>query len=181
MTLDGWDVHTGIVLGRPTTIEQSIRPTLPVDALPPKDRSKTPVVPRSESDPPTPLTRALWAYETMVILRDILDLEKEGPCPKSFNKVDHIHEELVNLAERTPPYFRLENPDTTFDEHPDCYWVPLVRATLPQLMSFNFMALHRPYIFTRAKSRTEALKASLAMLHAQRMHFASLKPQQYKT
>ncbi len=74
MTLVGWDVHTGIVLGRPTTIDWSINPTLPVDAPITEDRSNTPVVPRGENDPPTPLTRALWAYETMAPLRDILDL-----------------------------------------------------------------------------------------------------------
>ncbi len=181
MILVGWDIHTGIVLGRPTTIDRSINPTLPVDALPPKDTSKTPVIARSEDDPPTPLTRALWAYETMAPLRDILDMEKEGPCPKNFVRVDQVHETLLMMEEHTPPYFRLENPDTRFDSYPECYWLPFVRATLPQLMSFNFMALHRPYIFTRAKSRTEALRASLAMLQAQRMHFHSLKPQQYKT
>jgi hypothetical protein len=182
MILVGWDVHTGIVLGRPTTIDLSVTPpTLPIDAPLPKNRSKTPVSPRMENDPPTPLTRCLWAYRIMSPLRDILNLEKEGPCPKDFSKIDRIHQQLLELEEQTPSYFRLQNPDKRFDWLPECYWIPYVRATLPQLMSFNFMALHRPYIFTRPKSRTEALKASLEMLNAQRMHFQSLKPQQYKT
>ncbi|KAK3386907.1 fungal-specific transcription factor domain-containing protein [Podospora didyma] len=181
MILTGWDIHTGVILGRPTTISLNCAPpTLPIDAPIPKDRSKTPVMPRAEGDPPTPLTRALWAYHTMHPLLEVLKLEKEGPCPKDFSRVDKLHQQLLDLEEVTPPYFRLENPDTTFDDDPQCYWLPFVRATLPQLMSFNFMALHRPYIFTRPKSRTEALRASLNMLQAQRMYFKSLPPQQYK-
>ncbi len=182
MILVSWDVHTGVVLGRPTTIDLSIRPpTLPVDAPIPKDRSKTPVIARDPDSPPTPLTRSIWAHHVMNPLREVLDLEKEGPCPKDFSKVEKLHQKLVDIEAQTPAYFRLENPDTRFDNDPDCYWVPFVRATLPQLTSFNFIALHRPYIFTHPKSRTEALRASLNMLHAQRLHFQSLKPPQYKT
>jgi hypothetical protein len=117
----------------------------------------------------------------MCPLLDIMNLEKEGPCPKDFSKVDQIHQQLLDLEEETPPCFRIENPDKRYDLLPECYWVPYVRATIPQLMAFNRMALHRPYIFTRPKSRTEALKASLGMLNAQRIHFLSLRPQQYKT
>ena len=181
MTLIVWDLHTGIVLGRPTTIGRALEPALPVAAPIPKDRSKTPIQPRGEDDPPTPITRALWSYQIMVFLRDICDLEQEGPCPKDFERVDRIDEELHALEERTPGWFRLENPDTTFDNHPDCYWLPWVRATMPQLIAFDFMALHRPYIFTRPASRSRALKSSLAMLHSQRLHFQTLRPEQYKT
>lgn len=181
MILSGWDAHTGVVLGRPTTIDNSLVPTLPVDAPLPKDRTKTPVLPRGENDPPTPLTRALWAYRTIAPLREILALEKEGPCPRDFSKVDRIHRELQELEARTPPFFRREKPDKRFDRLPQCSWVPLVRATLPQLMSFNFMALHRPYVFTRAESRTQALKASLEMLEAQKTHFQNINKYQYKT
>lgn len=182
MTLVGWDIHTGVILGRPTSIALSaMPPTLPIDAPIPKDRSKTPVLPRGEDDPPTPLTRALWAYQIMAQLREVLDLEKDGPCPKDFSRVDRVHEHLLELEEQTPPYFRVENPDKRFDSLPECYWIKYIRATLPQLLYFNLMALHRPYIFTRPKSRTEALKASLSMLNAQRIHFQSLKPEHYKT
>ncbi|KAJ9133583.1 OMPdecase-domain-containing protein [Pleurostoma richardsiae] len=181
MILMGWDLHTGIVLGRPTSIDGSVNYTLPIDAPLPKDRRKSPIRPRTDDDPPTPLTRALWAYEMMRPLHDILELEKEGPCPKNFDRVDKVHQGLLDLEARTPAYFRLENPDTRFDDLPECYWIPFVRATLPQIVSFNYMALHRPYIFTRAHSRTEALKSSLAMLEAQRKHFSTINPQQYKT
>ncbi len=182
MILVSWDIHTGVVLGRPTTIDLSTAPpTLPVDAPIPKDRSKAPVRERDEDFPPTPLTRSIWSHHALAPLREVLDLEKEGPCPKDFSKVDKLHQKLLDIEAQTPAYFRLDNPDTRYDDLPECYWLPSVRATLSQLISFNFIALHRPYIFTHPKSRTEALKASLSMLHAQKLHFQSLKPQQYKT
>lgn len=58
--------------------------------------------------------------------------------------------------------------------------MPLVRGTVPLLSTFNKMALHRPYVFTRPHSRKEALKASLDMLNAQRDHFATIGPKHYK-
>lgn len=182
MNLLGWDLHTGAVLGRPTSVDHRLmNRSLPVDSVIPKDRRKSPIVPRGEDDPPTPLTRAIWAWESMSPLRDILDLEKEGPFPKDFSKVGKIHQDLLDLQARTPPPFRLENPDTRFDNLPECWWLPYARPALLQIMAFNFMALHRPYIFTRPASRNEALKASLDMLEAQRLYFAMLKPQQHKT
>lgn len=178
--LMSWDVHTAIVLGRPTSIDTSFRYTLPLDAPTPKDPSKVPVTLRSEHDPPSPLTRTLWVYRTTMALRDIIELEKDGPCPKDFDKVDKVHQSLDELEAQTPAYFRIENPDTRYDDLPECFWVPLVRGTVPLLLSFNKMALHRPYVFTRPYSRKEALKASLKMLVAQRDHFASIGPKQYK-
>lgn len=177
-----WDVHTAVVLGRPTTVNLSLTPPIvPVDAPIPKDRRTTPIRPRGEHDPPTPLTRTLWGYYLTSQLRDILDLEKEGPCPKDFSKIDKIHERLLDMQDQTPAYFRVEHPDTRFDALPECHWIPYARALLPQVISFNLMALHRPYIFTRPKSRTQALRASLDMLEAQRLYFEAIDPQQYRT
>ncbi len=141
ITLVSWDVHTGAVLGRPTTIDRSIDPTLPIDAPIPKDRSKTPVLCRGENDPPTPLTRALWSYKIIAPLRDILDLEKDGPCPKNFTRVDQIHDDLLALDEKTPPFFRMENPDMRFDHLPGCSWLPGARTTLLSVLAFNFIAV----------------------------------------
>ncbi|KAK7920870.1 fungal specific transcription factor domain-containing protein [Apiospora marii] len=182
MILVVWDLHTGAVLGRPTSVDyRPLKRSLPIDAQIPKDRRKTPIYPRGEDDPPTPLTRALWTFEIMKPLREILDLEKEGPFPKDFSKVERIHQDLLDLQARMPAALRLDNPDTRYDDLPECWWLQMMRPTLPQTLSFNFMALHRPYIFTRASSRYEALKASLAMLEAQRYQFAALSPHQYKT
>ncbi|RYP74493.1 hypothetical protein DL771_002967 [Monosporascus sp. 5C6A] len=182
MTLLGWDLHTGAVLGRPTSVNfRLLNRSLPIDVVMPNDSKKMPLVPRGEGDPPTPLTRAIWAFKMMQPLRDILDLEKEGPFPKDFSKVDKLHQQLLEIEANTPGPFRLENPDTRFDNLPECWWLPLVRPSLPQIAAFNFMALHRPYIFTRAASRREALRASMAMLESQRSYFCVLRPHQFKT
>ncbi|KAK4101910.1 hypothetical protein N658DRAFT_448267 [Parathielavia hyrcaniae] len=183
LMLAQWDIHMAAVLGRPTNISLSMAPpSLPVDAPVSKDPSTTPVRPRGGNDPPTPLTRAIWSHHLMEPLKEIVELEKEGPCPRDFARVDRLHHQLLDVDARTPSFFRLSHPDTRFDDLPECRgWLPAVRVLLPQLTNFELMALHRPYIFTRPTSRTEALKASLAMLHAQRLQFMALKPQMYKT
>ncbi|CAJ2510747.1 Uu.00g063720.m01.CDS01 [Anthostomella pinea] len=177
-----WDLHTGAVLGRPTSVDfRPMNRSPPLDAIIPRNPKRVPLVPRTENDPPTPLTRALWAFEVMRPLRDIIDLEKEGPFPKDFSKVEKIHQDILDLQARTPPPFRLENPDTRFDHLPECWWLPVVRPNLPQIPAFNMMALHRPYVFTRPDSRREALLASIQMLESQRQQFAVLQPAQHRT
>ncbi|KAJ0280222.1 hypothetical protein COL940_006359 [Colletotrichum noveboracense] len=139
------------------------------------DRRKTPIAPRDdEKDPPTPLTRGIWAFKLVGPMREILELEHDGPCPKDYSKVDRVHQMCMELDETTPAYFRLENPDRRWDDEPSCYWLQSARFYLPQMNLFNLMALHRPYIFNRPKSRTEALKASIEMLHRQMLTFQGL-------
>lgn len=181
MILSGWDIHTAVVLGRPAAIDDTLEPKLPIDAVLTTNRSTSPVLPRGVGDVPTPLTRALWAFQIIKNLRKIQALEKEGSCPEDFSHVDRLDQELRQLDQRIPPFFRRRNPDKSFDSIPDCYWISGARATLPQLLSFNLMALHRPYIFTRAESRARALEACLDMLQAQREHFESIDENQYKT
>lgn len=181
MLLSGWDIHTAMVLGRPAAIDDKSEPMLPVDVPITANRPVAPVLPRGADDVPTPLTRAIWAYRIMKNLRQIQALEKEGSCPELFSQVDNLDQELRQLDQSIPPYFRRRNPDKSFDSIPECYWLPSARATLPQLLSFNLMALHRPYIFTRFESRSRALEACLDMLQAQREHFDSIDENQYKT
>lgn len=182
LILMSWDLHTGAVLGRPTSIDHRlIVRGFPIDAIIPKTPHRIPLVPRTHDDPPTPLTRSLWTWEILKVLRDIQDLEKEGPFPKDFSRVDKIHAQILDGKARTPPPFRSENPDTRFDQLPECWWLPYARAQFPQLHAFNILALHRPYVFTRAASRDEALYASLEMLESQRQQFAVLKPAQHRT
>jgi len=180
--LMAWDLHTGAVLGRPTSIDHRlITRTFPVDAIIPKAAKRVPLVPRTDDDPPTPLTRTLWSWQIMKLLREIQDLEKEGPFPKDFSKVEKIHAEILDTKSRTPAPFREDNPDTRFDKLPECWWLPYARAQLPQLHAFNILALHRPYVFTRTASRHAALEASLEMLESQRQQFAALEPAQHRT
>ncbi|KAJ4854713.1 fungal specific transcription factor domain-containing protein [Trichoderma breve] len=181
MLLSGWDIHTAMVLGRPAAIDDNTEPILPVDVPITANRPVTPVMPRGADDVPTPLTRAIWAYRIMKNLRQIQALEKEGSYPEDYSHVDRLDQELRQLDQSIPPYFRRHNPDKGFDSIPECYWLSGARATVPQLLSFDMMALHRPYIFTRPESRSRALEACLDMLQAQREHFESIEENQYKT
>ncbi|KAI2631626.1 hypothetical protein GGS21DRAFT_152665 [Xylaria nigripes] len=182
LLLMGWDLHTGAVLGRPTSIDyRLVNRSFPIDVIIPNPPKRVPLVPRTENDPPTPLTRSIWSWQIMKPLREILDLEKEGPFPKDFTKVEKIHAKILDIRAHTPPPFRLENPDTRFDHLPECWWLPYARAQLPQLHAFNILALHRPYVFTRAASRNAALQASLEMLESQRQQFAALATAQHRT
>ncbi|KAH7116503.1 hypothetical protein B0J13DRAFT_514426 [Dactylonectria estremocensis] len=181
MILSGWDIHTAMVLGRPPAIVDTLEPTLPIDAFITANRLAAPALPRGAHDAPTPLTRAIWAYRIMNNLRKVQALEKEGSYSNDFSHVDCLDQDMRQLDAQIPPFFCRRNPDRRFDLMSECYWISRARATLPQLLSFNLMALHRPYIFTRAASRSRVLEACLDMLQAQREHFESINENQYKT
>ncbi|KXJ89629.1 hypothetical protein Micbo1qcDRAFT_136574 [Microdochium bolleyi] len=181
ITLLAWDIHMGSVLGRtPQCDFATVSETLPIDALQSTDGRRMPMIPRSEDSPPTPLTRAIWMFKLVRPLRDIIGLEKEGPFPKDFSHIDRIQHSLQEMEAQMPACFRLYNPDTRFDHLPECWWLALTRPTLPAILQFGKLALHRPYIFTRAASRLEALKASFGMLDAQRQYFAILNPSHHR-
>lgn len=171
-----------LILARPGVIDwRNPLPSPPVDARPAKDLSRIPVLPRDpERDPPTPTTSTLWMLQLLGPLREILDMEKEGPCPKDFSKVDRIHQALIDLEETKPPVLRTENPDTRWDHLPELYWLPYKRAYYGGLVQFSIMCLHRPYIFHRRASREAALKAGITMLEAQRQSFEGLPPQSWR-
>lgn len=176
-----WDLNCAVVLGRPGTVDwnQNV-PTPPIDAPIPQDRSKTPVVPRSRDDPPTPITVVLWIYQLCGPLRAIQSLESEKPTPQTFEKVTQIQQSMLDLTSRIPPDLRLENPDTRFDNDPNLQWLPACRFYVATLHQFSLMALHRPYVFHRKISRTEAVKASIGMLELQKMTFEGLSPDSWK-
>lgn len=173
-----------LILGRPGGVD--VRhgfPSIPIDAVipTPQDQSKTPVVPRDEAtSPPTPLTRGLWQWALSAALFDIRGLEEDGPYPKDFSKVDAVHQKILAIDDIKPPVFRLKNPDTRWDDEPGSAWIRAVRFYLAQLHAFNLMALHRPYIFHRKESRSEALQASIEMLEIQRLTFEGLPPESWR-
>ena len=181
MLLSCWDIHTAIVLGRPACIPNDAVVTIPVDAPLASRRSVTPLVPRRDDDPPTPLTCSIWGCRITDQLRRIQPLEKEGAYPRDFSRVDDIDKDMRELEDQLPSYLRRRNPDTRFDSLPQCCWLQRARATLPPLVAFNLLALHRPYVFTRPDSRSKAVAACLDMLQAQREHFDSVCEGQYRT
>jgi hypothetical protein len=116
----------------------------------------------------------------MAPLRDIRDLEQEGQSPKDFSAVDRLHQHILDLDRSLPSYFRLEATNWKWDSHPDCSWLVPTRFYLAKMTYFNLLALHRPYIFNRSKSRTEALKASLGLLRIQNLEFQGTHPTSWK-
>ncbi|KAL2759876.1 hypothetical protein ACRALDRAFT_2096576 [Sodiomyces alcalophilus JCM 7366] len=178
MVLLMWDLHCAVVLGRPGTVDwRAPRPSLPIDAPTPKDRRRTPLRVRDEEmDPPTPLTKQLTALKLVIPLTQVVELEQDGPCPKNYDKVNWVHEQALRVAEEIPAYFRQENPDMRWDDHPDCWWLPGCRSYLLQLYHFNFIALHRPYLFHRRESRLVALRESIDSLQNQMNAFQGMEP-----
>jgi hypothetical protein len=181
MLLSLWDIHMGVVLGRPTTIDsRDGKPTFPIDAPIPKNRREVAPAPRTDKDPPTPLTMLLWNVEIAAPLWDIFNLEKEDPRQNNIAKVEKMHTLLNQISLHCPPFFRHQNPDTTFDHLPECGWLPATRQYFRNATNFTIMALHRPYIFTNPSSRTAALKAGLEILRAQRAYFNLIRVNHYK-
>ncbi|KAL3424136.1 fungal specific transcription factor domain-containing protein [Phlyctema vagabunda] len=182
LLLSIWDVHMAVVLGRPTTIDlRDGWATFPIDTPIIKNRREVAPLPRTSTDPPTPLTGLLWTAELVAPLRDILTLEKEGAYPKDTSKIAKMHDQILLIGEQCPAFFRTQNPDTSWDNHPDCaLWLPMSRPGFDNASAFTIMALHRPYIFTNSNSRTAALNASLDILRAQRLFFQKLDAKHYK-
>lgn len=176
-----WDLNSAMVLGRPGTIDwNQLLPTPPVDAILPGNGDKSPIVPRGEDDPPTPITRLLWNYQLCGPLRAIMNLENEGPYPVDFGKVDQVHQSILDLDDKMPPAFRLENPDTRWDDRPDAHWYQANRYYFAHLHQFSKTALHRPYVFHRKESRVEAISSSLRTLEIQKLTFEGLAPDSWR-
>ncbi|PMD28830.1 hypothetical protein L207DRAFT_446492 [Hyaloscypha variabilis F] len=181
MLLSLWDIHMAVVLGRPTTIDsRDGKPTFPIDAPIPVNRREIAPAPRTDSDPPTPLTMLLWNVEVAAPLWDIFNLEKEDPRQNNIARVEKMHKLLNQISMHCPPFFRHENTDTSFDHLPGCTWLPAARQYFRSTTNFTIMALHRPYIFTNPSSRTAALKAGLEILRAQRAYFDLIRVNHYK-
>jgi hypothetical protein len=181
LILSWWDIDMAMLLGRPTTIDRrGEKPPFPIDAPIPRNRREVAPAPRTESDPPTPLSTLLWTSEVSAPLWDISALEKEDPNQNNFAKVEKMDVLINQISLYCPPYFRAHNPDTTFDDHPDCHWLARARSNLQINAAFTIMALHRSYIFTNSSSRTLALKAGLEILGAQRTLFNLLASTHYK-
>lgn len=176
-----WDIHMAIVLGRPMTVDpRDGKPLFPIDAPIPKNRREVAPAPRAESDPPTPLTALLWKCELAAPLWDIFQLEREDPHQNNYPKLERMHKMINQITLHCPPFFRSQNPDTTFDALPECYFLPYARTLFEDTAAFTLMALHRPYIFTNSSSRTAALKAGLDILRSQRSLFNLLGMTHYK-
>lgn len=107
-------------------------------------------------------------------------MEHNGANPEDYPMVERIHAAIKNNIQSLPSWCRLETPDTRFDRLNGCQWLPVAREGLSSLIHLVLLALHRPFIFSVANSRTEATKAAISILHAQERLFQQSEPHQRK-
>lgn len=166
-----WDTHFSLILGKPPFVNpRDRRPSLPIDAIHPKDRSTCAVILRTEGvDHPTPLTRSLWLFKLAAPLRDTAFSKDTDTNAMDSPQAEFVARQMLEIAQQIPPYFRLESTDWRWDNHPDCSWLTASRFCLEQFIQFNIMVLHRSYILNQSTSRTEALRAAIKLLTCQQM------------
>lgn len=178
--LHNWDIHMAVVLGRPitTTMAPENAVCLP-DDLAQRD-SGTPPRKRTDHDPPTPCSVIHVGYDVAYrYFLQIHTLENRGARTEDYNIVGETHAAIMENMNRVPLWCRHDNPDVSFDGFPGCHWLPAARQALTSGIYFVLLSLHRPYIFSMAESRTQALKAALKILMVQRQLFHLSEPQQY--
>lgn len=167
MIIHLWDIHMAVVLGRPiATSPQMDMFTFPADN---NDRRKGIFSNwRTETDAPRPFDIILAGYNVAYkYWPKIHQIVNDGARPEDYPAVEEIHATVLQNLQDLPSWCRLENPNPKFDQVPGCQWLPGARAGLSSLVHLVLLTLHRPYIFSFTKSRTEALKAGLIILHIQ--------------
>ncbi|CAI7620702.1 unnamed protein product [Penicillium pancosmium] len=175
-----WDVHMAVVLGRPIATDFQIdhfARTIENE----KTRQNLFAHWQSETDPPRPFDIILAGYNVAYrYFKDIHQLENNSAHSKDYSVVEDLSTAIKENLELLPSWCRLEYPDKKFDRSLGCQWLPVARDGLSSLIHFVILALHRPFIFSVAKSRVEALKAGISILRAQERLFEQLEPRQRK-
>ncbi|KAF3400080.1 hypothetical protein F1880_008415 [Penicillium rolfsii] len=175
-----WDIHMAVVLDRPIATDlrmDDFTRTVKND----QKRRELFSHWQTATDPPRAFDVILAGYNVAYrYFPEIHRLEQNGARPQDYAVVKGIHAALKKNLELLPSWCRLEDPDITFDQMPGCHWLPLAREGLSSLIHLVFLTLHRPYIFSKANSRTEALKAGIAILRAQERLFQRAELQSYR-
>ena len=175
-----WDVHMAVVLGRPIATDLQIdrfSHTIEDD----ERRRELFSHWQTEIDLPRPFDIILAGYNVAYrYFKDIHQMEHNGANSQDYPTVERIHAAIKNNIQLLPSWCRLENPDTKFDRLHGCQWLPVAREGLSSLIHLVLLALHRPFIFSVANSRTEAVKAGISILRAQERLFQQSEPHQRK-
>ena len=148
----------------------------PIDTAISRERSTTIPFARTDYDKPNSFTARLIEYRLQKDMPKIIALEPEGPFPKDFTKVDKLHQEALDYLNSLPAMYRPVNPNTSFDA--ECPWLPGQREYLQTVSWLFILLLHRPYLFSAAKSRTAIMKASIEILASQQRMLQHLRPNQ---
>lgn len=162
------------MLGHPMRItNQDVKVALPVDVAFAQDRAVTVPVPRTQADAPTPLTIQLVNHQIAKLLLAVADIHQSS---NDNDQILALHDRIMEFHERLPAFLWADRPDSRFDSNPECFWLPDARESVEAAIWFTVMALHRPLIFQKTKSRVEALKAGLQTIRAERSaHSDSVK------
>lgn len=178
--LHNWDIHMAVVLGRPIATMMAAESSLNLPGDLAQRETGTPPRTRTAQDPPTPFSVIYVGYDVAYrYFPQVHALENRGARPEDYNTVRVTHTAIMENMDRLPPWCRSEDPDVRFDSLTGCHWLPAARQALTSGICFVLLSLHRPYIFSMAESRTEALKASLKICTVQRRLFDLSEPQQY--
>jgi hypothetical protein len=155
------------MLGRRMRVRlQDMEITPPTDSPPLRDRAQIGPLPRNNLDAPTPLTIQTFNHRIAVFLIRIATIDHSSPASERDNKIQELHEEILNFREHLPSYLWVKNPDRSFDDRPECFWLAEARDSVEAAIWFTVLALHRPQIFKNPKSRNLAMKAGLHTLRA---------------
>lgn len=157
-----------MLLGRPTMInDRHCTVTAPLDSELPADFTLHEPIPRGVMDPPTPFTQRILEYRICHLINELDELNQSFATTSTpdFVRLDDLHARLMGFTESFPPEFSITNRDTTYDNIRPFL---AVQAALLKCVFYSvIVALHRPYLFLREKSRRDIVRASLIMLEAQ--------------
>jgi hypothetical protein len=146
--------------------------TPPIDCEVPIDRLTRVPVGRTDFEKPTPMTERILRLKMTRRLREIRDLEVQGPIPKDPEKVKDLHDFAIEFRTSLPSFYRTPDPDTLWDV--ECPFVPNHREQLCFLIDAFLIALHRPYVFTREQSQRQVYDSALVILDSQERLFESM-------
>ncbi|CAG7938394.1 unnamed protein product [Penicillium salamii] len=180
LVLHIWDIHMAVVLGRPIATDLQIdRFACTIED---EERRRDLFSHwQTQTDLPRPFDLILAGYNVAYrYFKDIHQIEHNGAKSQDYHAVEHIHAAIKKNSELLPSWCRLVNPDTKFDRLRGYQWLPVAREGLSSLIYLVVLALHRPFIFSVANSRTEALKAGICILRAQERLFQQSEPHQCK-
>jgi hypothetical protein len=165
-----------MILGRPTLInDRHCNVTPPIDCNIPTDVTRSPPIPRGPLDPPSQFTQRLLDYQLAHVINEIDDLQFESGKTMShdFAGVERLHAKVQSLMECFPPSLAVFGRDTSHDAT-----FPFLRAQAELLKCSAcslIVGLHRPFVFTRQKSRIEIAKAGIAVLESQERLFEATR------
>lgn len=166
-----------MILGRPTMInDRHCNATPPIDCQIPLDITELPPIPRGPLDPPNAFTERLLEYQLAGIVNEIDDMEVkvDKPLPLDFSSVDLMHSKVLSFTEFFPPALAIHGRDTSYDQQ---YSFLATQCELLKSSAFCLIVgLHRPFVFTRDRSKMEVVKASLVILDSQTRVFQITKP-----